>query len=121
MNRIFTFPLLLGFMLMGGTAQADTLFTPPLVPEGSNQLDCYLVNVGNTAHKVTIEALTREGETLKSIKVTLKPGTEAVATVPANQLPRYCKFVVEGKSSDFRGSILVRKQGTGSISALSAE
>lgn len=69
----------------------------------------------------TIQVLNHDGEVLKSVDVVLNPGTEEVATVEANELPRNCKFVVEGSKHHFRASILVRKNGEGSISALSAE
>jgi hypothetical protein len=36
-------------LLFATGASALTLFSPPLVPEGSNVLDCYLVNVSNRA------------------------------------------------------------------------
>lgn len=104
-----------------GHAQATTLFTPPLFPDGANVLDCYLLNVSDKTRQATIEVFTRDGVALQSVPVTLYPGTETVVTEPAGKAPRYCKFVVEGRESDFRGSILVRQPGVGSISALAAE
>jgi hypothetical protein len=123
MNRkqIFTVAILFGLVIMTGASHAATLFTPPLVPEGDNQLDCYLVNVSNKFREATIEVLNRDGEVLKAVDVELKPGAEEVATVESDELPRYCKFIVQGNRHDFRASILVRKDGEGSISALSAE
>jgi hypothetical protein len=41
------------------------------------------------------------------VPVTLKPGTEEVASVPASDQPRYCKFVVEGVKHHYRASVLV--------------
>jgi hypothetical protein len=41
--------------------------------------------------------------------------------VSASEGPRYCKFIVEGARSNYRGSVLTRQVGGGSISALSAE
>ena len=125
-KRIFTVALLLGLVLLTGATHEErgrtaTLFTPPLVPEGENQLDCYLVNVSNKLREATIQVLNRDGEVLLSVDVALNPGAEEVATVVANELPRYCKLVVDGGKNHFRASILVRKDGDGSISALSAE
>ncbi|HXH12441.1 MAG TPA: hypothetical protein VNP04_22070 [Alphaproteobacteria bacterium] len=120
-NRRLTFALLAELMLIAWAAHATTLFTPPLVPDGDNQLDCYLLNVSGQTRSATIEVLTREGRVLESIDVTLHSGTEAVASVLADAQPRYCKFVVEGNKLHFRGSILVRQPGVGSVSALSAE
>jgi hypothetical protein len=120
-KRIFTVAFLLSLVLVAGAPHAATLFTPPLVPEGDNQLDCYLVNVSDKLREATIEVLNRDGEVLKSVDVELYPGAEEVATVEADELPRYCKFVVNGDKYDFRASILVRKDSDGSISALSAE
>jgi hypothetical protein len=99
-TRIFAVALLLGFVLAAGATHAVTLFTPPLVPEGENQLDCYLINVSDELRKATIEVLNRNGEVLKSVDVALYPGTEEVATVEADELPRYCKFVVDGEFRD---------------------
>jgi hypothetical protein len=112
---------LLGLVLVAGSTHAATLFTPALVPLGDNQLDCYLVNVSDQVREATIEVRNRDGEVLKSVDVTLSPGAEDVATVEASEAPRYCKFVVDGGKNHFRASILVRKDGEGSISALSAE
>jgi hypothetical protein len=120
-KRIFTVALLLGLVLVAGAAYAAMLFTPPLVPLGTNQLDCYLVNVSDRVREATIQVLNRDGEVLKSVDVALDPGAEEVATVEANELPRYCRFIVDGGKNHFRASILVRKDGDGSISALSAE
>jgi hypothetical protein len=122
MQRTLTLFLLLGLVLMAGVAQAVTLFTPPLFPDGDSQIDCYLVNVSNEVRHVTIEVLNRDGELVREpVVVVLYPGTEEVASAPASDKPRYCKFVVDGTRSNVRASILVRKPGIGSISALSAQ
>ena len=127
MKRISTFALLLGLVWAAGAAPAvtikvfTTLFTPPLVPEGQNVLDCYLVNVSDQARDATIQVLNGDGTGLQSVGVTLNPGAESVATVSASQSPRYCKFDIEGSRMDFRGSILVRQPGFGSFSALPAK
>jgi hypothetical protein len=118
-KQTFTAALLLGLVV--GVSHATTLVTPPLVPDGENQLDCYLVNVSNKLRQATIQVLNRDGEVLKAVDVALHPGAEEVATVEAHELPRYCKFIVEGAKNHFRASILVRKEGDGSISALAAE
>jgi hypothetical protein len=120
-KHISMFSVLLGLILVTGAAQAVTLITPPLVPLGKNQLDCYLINVSNEVREATIEVLNRKGEALRSAPVTLEPGAEDVVRVDADELPRYCKFIVDGERVDFRASILVEKPGVGSISALPAE
>ena len=38
-----------------------------------------------------------------------------------DEAPRYCKFALDGKTADFRASILTRTPGFGSISALPAQ
>jgi hypothetical protein len=98
-----------------------TLFTPPLFPDGSSQLDCYLLNVSDETRDARIEVFTKDAVLVGSDKVRLAPGTEKVVTVAPNLAPRYCRFEVEGRRSDFRASILVREPGRGSISALPAE
>ena len=114
--------LLLGVVVTAAAAQAATLFSPPLVPLGDNQLDCYLLNVSDEVRGATIVVLNREGQpVVEPVSVTLQPGEERVATAPASDEPRYCKFVVEGARFNYRASVLVRKGGEGSISALSAE
>jgi hypothetical protein len=106
-------------------AQADTLFTAPLFPDGDNLLDCYVVNVSYKTRDVLIQVFNRDGDPLATVPATLDPGQERVATVQANTdpalAPRYCKFEVEGGRSHYRASALVRELGRGSISALSAE
>jgi hypothetical protein len=101
-----------------------TLATPPLVPDGNSQLDCYIINVSKKDRYVTIEALDRAGEVKASWEGSLEPGTEAVAiakALPAPAGPRSCRFVVEGQAKDFRASGLVVVPGLGSISALAAQ
>jgi hypothetical protein len=115
------FALLLG-LIITAAAQAATLFSPPLVPLGENQLDCYLLNVSDQVRGATIVVLNREGKpVVDPVSVTLQPGEERVATAEASVEPRYCKFVVEGARFYYRASVLVRKDGEGSISALAAE
>ena|SRR5262245_54431120 len=125
LKKSLLFAPLLGLVLTGA-AHATTLFTPPLVPDGDNLLDCYIVNVGDKARAVTIAVLNREGEAVvPPVEVTLNPGEEKVATAQASDTasdaPRYCQFVVEGGRSNYRASALVREPGRGSISALPAE
>ena len=100
--------------------EAATLVSPPLVPEGTNFLDCYLVNVGEKARPVTIQVFSREGVVVKAVETTLDPGEEDVARATSDENPRYCKFIVKGSARDFRASILVRQDGVGAISALPA-
>ena len=126
MQTSYMVRLLLGLMLLAAAAQATplftTLYTPPLFPDGDSQIDCYLLNVSDQVRQATIEVFNRDGESLlPPVEVTLQPGTEEVASVQASENPRYCKFVVEGARAHYRASILVRKPGYGSISALAAE
>jgi hypothetical protein len=125
-RRFLTPTCLFGVVLLAGVAQSAVLFTPPLVPDGSNVLDCYLTNVSEKTRQVTIKVLNRFGEdVVEPVSANLNPGEERVATAEASddpsEAPRYCKFVVEGARSDYRGSALVRKEGEGSISALPAQ
>jgi hypothetical protein len=109
------------FSMLAATAgQAATLVSPPLVAEGKSFLDCYLVNVSDEPRAVRIEVFSREGEVIEFVETTLEPGEEDVARATAPELPRYCKFIVDGTRADFRASILVRRPGVGSISALPA-
>ncbi len=109
-------------LLLGGpgTAVSAELISPPLVAEGKRVLDCYLVNIGDKKRKVTIEVLNREGEVVHTVKTTLDPFEEDVARTESKLEGRVCRFIVEGKKSEYRGSILVRENGIGAISALAA-
>jgi hypothetical protein len=110
-----------GLLLLCGTAaRADVLITPPLVAEGDNVLDCYLANVGPGKKNVRIEAITAEGEVAKFLNTTLEPGQEKVVRTTAEEAARYCKFTVSGAGKNYRGSVLVRDNGVGAISALAA-
>jgi hypothetical protein len=121
-RRRLPLALLLGLVVTAAAAQAATLFSPPLVPLGENQLDCYLLNVSNQVREATIVVLNREGDpVVDPVTVTLQPREERVATAEASVEPRYCMFVVEGARFNHRASVLVRKDGEGSISALAAE
>ncbi len=103
-----------------GAARAATLVSPPLVPDGENVLDCYLVNVGEKPRTVVIHVVARDGSVIETVTTTLGPGEEDVARATADQLPRYCRFDVDGPKSAFRASILIRQEGAGAISALPA-
>ena len=59
MKNIFPLFLLLGPVLVAGATHAATRFTPPLVPGGANQLDCYLVNVSDKLREAVIPVLDR--------------------------------------------------------------
>ena len=100
---------------------STTLITPPLAPEGNNLLECHLVNVSDEARAVTIEVRASDGTILTSIGGTLGAGDAAVVPVVAGASPRYCRFLVEGFRIQFRGSVVVRMPGLGSLSALPAQ
>ena len=69
----------------------------------------------------TITVLDAKGKPVAGpLAVTLAPGEEKVARAGATLLGRYCKFVVPAPKSDYRGSVLVFKDGVGAISALPA-
>jgi len=104
-----------------GAARADTLFSPPLVADGTNFFDCYLVNVSLKPRKVRIDVISREGDVVESVETTLGPGQEDVARATSDLRPRYCKFVVQGAKQLYRASVLVRQDGVGAISALPAQ
>lgn len=63
-KRIFTVVLLLGLILAAGAIHAVTRFAP-LVPDGDNRLDDYLVNVSNQLREATIQAPNRNRLTLR--------------------------------------------------------
>jgi hypothetical protein len=105
---------------LAGGAHATTLVSPPLVADGENVLDCYLVNVGTKPRTVVIHVVARDGSEIETVTTTLGAGEEDVARATADQLPRYCRFDVDGPKSAFRASVLVRQEGVGAISALPA-
>jgi hypothetical protein len=107
--------------LCGTAAYAAELFSPPLVPDGDNVLDCYLVNVSDQSRKVTIQVFNRAGVAITTVDTTLAPGQEDAARAESSLQPRYCRFEVDGKRPHFRASVLVRQDGVGAISALPAE
>jgi hypothetical protein len=100
---------------------ASTFFTPPLVPDGNSQIDCYIINVGKKSGFVEIEALDKQGNIVASWSEMVAPAEEAVAIATATNGPRSCRFAVEGTGRDFRASGLVVVPGVGSIIALPAE
>lgn len=103
-----------------GSAAAATLISPPLVAEGTNVLDCYLINIGPVTRQVVIEVLNREGNVVKRVRTELAPFEEDVARTTAAERGRVCRFIVPGSRFQYRASILVRQEGVGAISALSA-
>lgn len=121
--------LALGFCIGGAhaepygaaTGQWSTMFTPPIAADGKNLFDCYLTNVSNEARTVFIYALDRSGGQVKAVKTTLAAGEEEVARAEAVLGARYCKFVVQGKKDDYRGSAVITVDGTGTISAIAAQ
>lgn len=119
MRAILIFGLSLATLALS-PVRAGTLISPPLVAEGANFFDCYLVNVSDSSRWVVIEVFSREGTVVETVETTLGPGEEDVARAASELLPRYCKFTVQGNKKDFRGSVLVRQNGVGAISALPA-
>lgn len=106
---------------LAGAAHAAVLVSPPLVAEGDNLFDCYLVNVGARPRAVTIEVFNRDGQVVATVKTTLDAGQEDVARATSDLVPRYCRFTVQGDRRNFRASVLVRQTSVGAISALPAE
>lgn len=104
-----------------GYAPKTVLTTPPLVPDGTSQFDCYIFNVSDKARDVLIEALDKQGNVVADWSETLEPSHEAVAIAGADKAPRACRFVVEGQAKHFRASGLVVVPGIGSVSALAAQ
>jgi hypothetical protein len=67
------FAFLLRIALTAATAQAATLFSPPLVPLGDYLLDCYLLNVSSQVCGATIVVLNRQGDpVVDPVTVTLQ-------------------------------------------------
>jgi hypothetical protein len=97
------------------------LTTPPLVPDGKSQLDCYIFNVSDKTRDVLIEALDKQGTVVAQWTEALEPSHEAVAIAEADVKPRACRFTVGGAARHFRASGLVVLPGVGSVSALAAQ
>jgi hypothetical protein len=107
-------------LLPAAAVEAAVLITPPLVAEGAQVLDCYLINVGRVTREVTIEVLNRDGEVVATVETELAPFEEDVARTTAEDAGRVCRFTGKGSKSQYHGSILVRQEGVGAISALPA-
>jgi hypothetical protein len=97
------------------------LTTPPLVPDGKSQLDCYIFNVSDKTRDVLIEAVDKQGIVVAQWTEALEPSHEAVAIADADVKPRACRFTVDGAARHFRASGLVVLPGVGSVSALAAQ
>lgn len=110
-----------GLLLSTSAANSAILFTPPLIPLGNNILECHLVNVSNKSRAAGIQVFNQAGQVVESTETTLGPGEADVVRAVSYAQPRYCRFDVKGKSSDFRASILLRQEGVGAISALPAK
>jgi molybdopterin biosynthesis enzyme MoaB len=125
LKRSCTFALLLGLIWVARAAPAvmfsTRLVTPPLAAEGQNVLECHLINVSDEVRTAAIEVLAQDGTVLATGGGTLNPGDATVTTVPPSASARYCRFLVEGWRAHFRGSIVVRMPGLGSLSALPAQ
>lgn len=91
------------------------LFTPPLVPEGQNLLDCYLVDISQRRREATIEVRNRDGGSVASLTVVLDPGAERVVTSPATDSPETAPKVLQvlGRRSSSGFPCLYPGPGTG--------
>ena len=69
---------------------------------------------------VPVKVFNREGDVVSTVRTRLGPYEEDVARTESSLLGRVCKFTVTGEKSEYRGSILVRENGIGAISALPA-
>lgn len=80
-KRIFTVVLLLGLILVAGATHAATRFMP-LVTDGDNRLDDYLINVSNRLREATIQVPNRHRLTLRFlVDSPLRPPNNALEWV----------------------------------------
>lgn len=108
-------------LVLMGTAHAGTLITPPLVVQSPDSLICQIANVGSRPRLVVVEVIDINGDVLGGTTQTLQPKQVAEVGVGAGfQVPRYCKFGVEGKSKLFRASGSVTTTFGSSVAAVSA-
>ncbi len=105
-----------------GTAHAVTLITPPLVPLGDNNFECQIINVSTEALSVRMQVWGGSNNLISDSGVfTLNPGLGGIAGASTTDLPRYCKFIVDGMKRAVRASAYLVDPSVGSISVVVAE
>ena len=107
---------------LSGVAQAATLYTPPLVPQGGRDLNCNVVNVSATAKTLRIQLLNLSGGIVKdSNDIVLAPGEVGFDFADGSEGPLYCKFTVNGAKTTVRTSSCVFEAGVGCIAVVQGE
>jgi hypothetical protein len=100
----------------------STLSTPQVVVVGDHSLDCFVTNVSDASHVVSIHIVAADShDVIEPSVLTLQPGQEGAARAHAALAPRSCRFVLDGESKDFLGTAVVREpdgQGMTAIEAL---
>lgn len=116
--------LLIPEIAIGGMAHAAELFTPPLEPDGTNRLDCRILNISSENRTVRTRVVDNNGTVVVDTgDFILGPGATAVAFFEANAgTPRHCHFTVQGKNPQarYRASACVFDPGVGCLAAVSA-
>lgn len=110
---------LLLFVGSAATADAATLYTPPIEKDGwgtYSTANCSIVNVGKKEQQVTIEVWLAGAQPPEaSPEVTLYPGSAYhwSATGCTDGCVYYCKFIVSGGKRNFRAVGCVKPEGGG--------
>jgi hypothetical protein len=102
-------------------AQAATLWTPSVAPEGASQLRCDIQNVGNELIDVRIDILDYDGDIVATGETFAPPGGSAAWAAHAKDNPRACRFRFRGSKRKVRASACVYQADVGCISAVSAQ
>jgi len=110
------------FLLTSIAASAADLFGGPLEPDGSSELQCRIVNVGNKSIDVFIETFDGNGNLINNTSfLGLVPLRGTVLGTPAANGPRVCRFFGDFSKNEVRATVsVVERSSIGAIAAVEA-
>ncbi len=105
---------------MTTAVHADSLFTPPIVAQGGNYIECVAANVGNKTRDLTVEMYDSEGTIVGSQPFAIAPGQSRGFSLPGTAGGLRCGFIWKGHD-DIRGVVRILQPGAGTVAAVPAE
>jgi hypothetical protein len=119
LSRIHIFSALALALAFPVAAQAAVLTSAPVVPTGSQRIQCGIVNAGNAARSVTIDWMDEDGEVVISTGELTVPAGGAFSSYTSFLIERSCRFTVQGTKDSWRAHLVLFDASSGLVLATS--
>jgi len=108
-------------LALAATAQAAVLTSPVVLPQGTDDIECTIVNASTQIRDVTIQVWRLNGSLVDSSAKSLEPGEETLLDAADQSAYRYCRFIVEGGKTNFRAAACIFQHLVGHRMCVTAE